>query len=73
MKQHIKENYFSNRISYQFQNENSAKEAYEIAAKICEDTFFMEGICELDVTIIKVPAWFPFIPKHGKEILVEKK
>ena len=64
----IKEEYFNNRTSYQFLNEVSAKEAYNIANKICERDYFMEGIVELDVLIVKVPNWFPFIPKHGKLI-----
>lgn len=66
MKENIKEQYFSNRISYEFANEESAKEAYKIANRICEQDFFMEGIVELDVTVVKVPVWFPFIPKYGK-------
>lgn len=70
MKERIKEAYFSNRLSYEFPNEDSAKQAYKIANKICEDNFFMEGIVELDVTIVKVPTWFPFVPKYGKQVRV---
>lgn len=68
MKEKIKESYFSNRTAYEFATEESAKEAYELANKICERDFFMEGIVELNVTIVKVPNWFPFKPKHGKEM-----
>ena len=68
MKNQIKEEYYSNRVSYEFATEASAKEAYEIAKNICERDFFMEGIVELDVYIVRVPKWFPFKPKHGKEL-----
>ena len=64
----IKESYFTNRDSYKFATEESAKEAYEIANRICENDFFMEGIVELDVTVVKVPNWFPFVPKHGVKL-----
>ncbi len=60
MKEKIKEAYFSNRTSYQFATEQSAKEAYELAKNICERYFFMEGIVELDCYIVRVPNWFPF-------------
>jgi len=64
----MKEEYYSNRICYQFSTEESALQAYEIANKICEDYFFMEGIVELDVMVVKVPSWFPYSPIHGKRI-----
>jgi len=68
MKEKIKESCFSNRTSYEFATESSAKEAYELAKNICERDFFMEGIVELDCYIVRVPKWFPFKPKHGKQI-----
>jgi hypothetical protein len=68
MKGNIREEYFSYRTTYEFSTEESAKEAYVLANSIIEAQFFMIGIVELDKTIVKVPSWFPFIPKHGKEI-----